>query len=308
MNHAIALPAEARLDSHPMPTWLDRGLYPFESRSFGTADGTMRYLDEGNGRPVVLVHGTPSWSFEWRKVISGLRTTHRVVAPDHLGFGLSDKPGDASILTPERHAERLAQLLRSLDLRDAVMVVHDFGGPIGLGAALLGSQRVGAQRVGAIVASNTFMSSLSHRADVRRLSWVVGSPLGRLLYLGLNASPRWIVPAALGSKTKLSREEHRHYTAPFPSWGSRLAPWKLGVELAGSSSFYDRIWQARETFASLPSRIVWGGADPTFKKAELVRLREGLPKAKVEVLGEVGHFPAEESPEAIIDAVRSLDG
>src|SRR5689334_6246741 len=79
-----------------VPGWLDRKLYPFVPRRFATPEGVLSYVDEGQGSPVVLVHGTPSWSFEWREVIAALRAEHRVIAPDHLGFGLSDKPRGAA--------------------------------------------------------------------------------------------------------------------------------------------------------------------------------------------------------------------
>lgn len=300
MNNVLTLAGSAALEND-LPAWLDRDLYPFDPRVFETSAGNMRYVDQGRGRPVVIAHGTPSWSFEWRAVIRELSTTHRVIAPDHIGFGLSDKPRDFATLRPCDHAERLLALVRSLDLSDAILIGHDFGGPIGLGALL--AER---ERFGALVLSNTWMWSLAERADVRRLSRIVASPLGKLLYLGLNASPRWIVPAAFGDKRRLTREVHRHYTAPFPSWSSRFAPWKLGVELAGSAAFYEESWTRRSELAALPARIVWGEADPTFKGPELERLSMALPLATVTRLPGVGHFTAEEAAPAIVEAVRSI--
>lgn len=298
MNDALTLSGSITLEND-LPLWLDRELYPFAPRTFETAAGNLRYVDEGSGRPVVIVHGTPSWSFEWRAVIHELSKTNRVIAPDHLGFGLSDKPRDARVLHPRDHAERLASLLRSLDLSDAILVGHDFGGPIGLGALL--AER---ERFTGLVLSNTWMWSLAERADVRKLSRIVASPIGKLLYLGLNASPRWIVPAAFGDRKKLTTAVHRHYTSPFPSWASRLAPWKLGVELAGSAEFYEDLWARRDELAALPARIVWGEADPTFKEGELARLSAGLPQADVRKLAGVGHFTAEEAAPALVEAVR----
>ncbi|NUP04773.1 MAG: alpha/beta fold hydrolase [Polyangiaceae bacterium] len=281
--------------------FIDRDMYPFEPRAFQTGSGTIRYVDVGRGRPILIAHGTPSWSFEWRNVIRALQHDHRVIAPDHLGFGLSDRTNEVARLTPEEHAKRLAALAASLDLRDAILIGHDFGGPIGLGALL--SAR---ERFSAMVLGNTWAWSLADRADVRRLSRIVASPLGKLLYLGLNASPRWIVPAAFGNRRLLTPTIHRHYTAPFPSWRSRLAPWKLGVELAGSASFYDTLWSRRGELATIPSAIVWGDADPTFREPELTRLSEALPQARISRLPGVGHFTAEEDPEAWVRAVRTV--
>ncbi|HMI89776.1 MAG TPA: alpha/beta fold hydrolase, partial [Polyangiales bacterium] len=108
-----------------LPAWVDRQLYPFVPKRFATREGVLRYVDEGRGSPIVLVHGTPSWSFEWRAVIAALRSSHRVIAPDHLGFGLSDKPRQGAY-RPADHARRLLALFDALDLRDVTLVVHDF--------------------------------------------------------------------------------------------------------------------------------------------------------------------------------------
>lgn len=297
---AITLAAPTSIASE-LPAWLDRDLYPFTPKQFRTDAGSISYVDQGRGRTVVLSHGTPSWSFEWRNVIRELAKTHRVIAPDHLGFGLSHKPYDSSILHPRDHAERLASMLDALDVRDAVMVGHDFGGPIGVGALL--KQR---GRFTGLVLTNTWLWSLADRADVRRLSGLVGSWFGKLLYLGLNASPRWILPSAFGDRRLLTKPIHRHYLAPLDSWQTRIAPWKLGVELAGSGPFYDELWGQRAELSKLDTAIVWGEADPTFRQAELDRLREALPSASVQRLSGVGHFTAEEAPDAIARAVRSI--
>lgn len=294
-----------------LPAWLDTSLYPFSPRGFATAEGTIRYVDTApggaveppRGRPVVIAHGTPSWSFEWRAVIEALRANHRVIVPDHLGFGLSDKPVDTSVLAPAAHARRLAALVRHLELTDALLVGHDFGGPIGAGALLAEPARFSA-----VLLSNTWLWSLADRADVRRISRLVASPLGKLLYRGFNASPRWIVPKMFGERFTLEERVHRHYTAPFPTWAARAAPWKLGVELAGSASFYDELWNHRAELAKLPTAIVWGRADPTFGDRELARLTDVLPRAQVHALEDVGHFPAEEAVDALVNAVRALDG
>ena len=85
------------------PAWLDRAAWPYTPRQADTGDGRQHYVDEGQGPPVVLVHGTPTWSFEWRHAIAGLRGSHRVIAPDHLGFGLSERPPAAGL---RQRAER----------------------------------------------------------------------------------------------------------------------------------------------------------------------------------------------------------
>lgn len=285
--------------STPLPAWLDRALYPFAPRAHSTPEGTIRYLDEGRGPVVLVVHGTPSWSFEWREVVRALSADHRVIVPDHLGFGLSDKPADPSILRPADHARRLRALVDALDLRDITLVVHDFGGPIGLPLAL---ERP--ERVRAIVASNTWMWAHGEDRRIRWMSKLVASPLGRLLYLGLNASPRWLVPSAYGDRARLTPALHRHYLAPLGSWSERVAPWTLGVELAGSDPFYASLWDRRGALSRIPLRLAWGMKDPAFQISYLERWKSSFPHAKVDAL-EVGHFPAEEAPGELASAIRA---
>lgn len=118
-----------------IPDWVDRAEYPFEPEAIILGPGTMRYLDEGDGESVVMVHGTPTWSFLYRHLVKGLRDRYRCVVPDHLGFGLSDKPARWSY-APADQARNLTTLIETLGLKDITLVVHDFGGPIGLSYAL----------------------------------------------------------------------------------------------------------------------------------------------------------------------------
>jgi haloalkane dehalogenase len=117
--------------------------YPFESR-YREVDGLrLAHLDEGEGRPVVFFHGEPTWSFLWRKVIPPVREAgYRCIAPDYAGFGRSDKPTDVGWYSYDRHVELMAMLLEELDLREATVVVHDWGGPIGLRLAVEHPERI----------------------------------------------------------------------------------------------------------------------------------------------------------------------
>ena len=120
-------------DGAARPDWLSDAMYPFESRCFDTPDGhRMHYVDEGHGPPIVFVHGNPSWSFEFREVIVGMRDDFRCIAPDHVGFGLSSRSDAREDHHPAAHAERFAALLEHLDVRDATLFLTDWGGPIGL--------------------------------------------------------------------------------------------------------------------------------------------------------------------------------
>jgi haloalkane dehalogenase len=116
--------------SRKTPEWLDTAQYPFESKYFRVSAGAMHYVDEGHGDPVVFVHGNPDWSFSYRKQIKALSGSHRCIAVDHIGFGLSDKPEHWSYL-PKDHAQNFSEFMESLDLHNVTLVVNDWGGPIG---------------------------------------------------------------------------------------------------------------------------------------------------------------------------------
>ncbi len=284
--------------SRTAEAWLDTTLYPFTPRRFATPHGALSYVDVGRGPTVLLVHGTPSWSFEWRHVIAALATDHRVIAPDHLGFGLSDKPAGAP-LAPADHAERLRALVAHLDLTNVTLVVHDFGGPIGLPLALATDGRVAK-----VVILNSWMWSNEGDRSVARVARFVRSALGRFLYLRLNASPRWILPAALGKRSALTKAAHRHYVAPFAAREDRAGPYAMALALSGASAFYAELWSRREALAKLPLTIVWGEKDPAFREAHLEKWIAAFPRARVLRLPEVGHFPAEEAPRAVAEAIR----
>lgn len=282
-----------------LPPWLDRAEYPFAPRSFETPEGRMSYLDEGSGPVVLFVHGTPSWSFEWRHVIRALAGSARCIAPDHLGFGLSDKPRDPGVLRPVDHARRLRALVRALDLRDVTLVVHDFGGPIGLPLAWDEPDRIAR-----VVASQTWMWAHGSDRRIRWLSRLIASPLGKLLYRGLNASPRALVPSAFADRRRLTPAVHRHYVAPFGSWSERAGPWALGVALAGADPYYASLWERRADLAQKPLTLLWAMRDPAFRPDYLARWRAAFPTADVVELPNSGHFPAEEAPDEVASVIR----
>ena len=279
--------------SSSAPPWLDRSLYPFASRWHDTPDGRMHYVDEGAGSPVVLVHGTPTWSFLWRRLIARLAPRHRVVAPDHLGFGFSDKPADAPY-APSDHARRLTTLLDALDITGATLVVHDFGGPIGLASALARPERIAR-----LVVFNTWMWSVAGEPKMAKGGKLFASPLGRFLYRHLNLSPRVIMPSAYADRRKLTPEIHRHYLAPLGSPDERMGAWSLARALLGASGWYESLWAQRDVLREKPMLLVWGMKDPAFGPAYLDRWRREFPAAEVHEIASSGHFVPEEAPDEI---------
>ena len=284
------------------PAWLDRSLYPFTSRYFASADGRMHYIAEGAGSPVVFVHGTPTWSFLYRHLVARLSPRHRVVAVDHLGFGLSDKPVTAPY-EPRDHARRLGALLDSLDLTNVTLVLHDFGGPIGLATAL---ERL--DRVDRLVLFNTWMWSVHDDPAIARGARVAGSWLGRLLYRHLNFPVKVLMPKAMGDPSVLTPEIHRHYAAPLATPDERMGAWACARALLGAGAWYEQLWSQRSRLRGTPTLLLWGMRDPAFGPPYLERWRQALPEAQVHAVATSGHFvPEEAAPEVAPLLERFLD-
>ena len=287
-------------NTSPLPAWLDRAAYPFISEWGAVDDGRIHYVDEGSGETVLFVHGTPTWSFEWRHLIAGLRATHRTVAPDHLGFGLSERPRGASY-TPEAHARRLAQFVKRLGLDDLTLAVHDYGGPIGLPLALDRSVRV--RR---LVILNSWMWPFDDDPDMQRKARIAGGRLGRFLYRYANFSLRVLAPSAYGDRRKLTPAIHAQYLAPFRErWSRDTVLWPLARALLASRDFYASLWERRAALQDIPTLIVWGMKDSAFQPNQLARWRSALPRARVVELP-VGHWPHEEAPNEVLSAVRGF--
>ena len=279
------------------PSWLDTAEYPFAPHYLTVNGGRMHYVDEGSGSPVLLIHGTPVWSFLYRNVIRRLAASHRVIAPDHIGFGLSDKPKDWTYTLPD-HASNLSYLINELDLNDITLVVHDIGGPIGLPAILDHPERFSR-----LVITNTFLWRLTDRRFTRPLRLFSGR-IGKLLYTRLNMSARFIVPRLFGDR-KITKTAHAHYRNALPA-GSRLAPWTIAREMLRAGDWLEQQWQRADRLKVLPVLIVWGEKDPAFQVQELDQWTARLPEAKVVRLSDVGHFIAEEAPEKLADELEQF--
>lgn len=287
-----------RLDQ---PSWLDRVAWPFAPHGVDTGDGLQHYVDEGQGSPVVLVHGTPTWSFEWRHVIAGLRATHRVIAPDHLGFGLSSRPVGAGYRS-EDHARRFR---RFIDLvcpeGPLTLVVHDVGGPIALDWALDHPERLAH-----VVITNSWMWPFDDDASMRRKARMAGSAVGRWLYRRINASQRIIMPSAYGDRRRLTPAIHAQYLAVFPDADSReRVLFAVAQALLGSSPFYANLWRRRDRLTG-DVQVLWGMRDSAFPPPILARWQAAYPHARVTQFDDAGHWPHEEAPEAFVRAVTSI--
>ena len=283
------------------PAWLDRSEYPFTSKWADLKGGRIHYIDEGAGPPALFVHGTPTWSFEYRHVIRAAMDASRCIAPDHLGFGLSDRPRDASY-TPEAHASRLREFVDAIGLDRFALVVHDYGGPIGLPLALAG-------RATRVVILNSWMWSFDDDKEMRNRARLVDGVLGRWMYRRMNASLKVLMPSAYAQRSRLTRTIHRQYLAPFENPDDRtLVLWPLAHALLGSSAFYRELYSRIDALRNIPVSVIWGLKDTAFRPHLLERWRRELPDAAVLALDNAGHWPHEEAPSEVAEAISEFLG
>ncbi|GAB4402965.1 MAG: alpha/beta fold hydrolase [Bacteroidia bacterium] len=269
-------------------SWLSRIEYPFKAHYFDIEAGRMHYVDEGSGPPVVMVHGTPTWSFLYRHLIKELMVDHRCLAPDLPGFGLSDRD-PAAVYTPELQAVRFADWVQALGLPPFTLVVHDIGGPIALHYALAHPGQV--QR---IVVANSWLGSLASERHIVWAARLSASRWGRWLVA------RWFMPSALGRK--LSRSLHRHYTMPLPVWRTR----DHAHHLIEASAWFDQGWQQRRALAQIPALVVWGMKDTWLRPHLLDRWQQVFDQPKIVRLPRAGHFVQEEAVEAYGRHIRDF--
>lgn len=282
------------------PSWLDRNEFPFATHTFAHPDGRMHYVDEGEGPIILFVHGTPDWSFGFRHLIKAFRSTHRCVAVDHLGFGLSDKPRLAD-LTVQAHARRLQAFIDNLGLKDVTLVVTDFGGGIGLQHAL---EHPG--NVKRIVLYNTWMWALNDDERFARPARMMRGWLGRLAYLRFNFSVNVMMPTAYGDRKVLTPALHTQYKQVFPTPASREPLHKLVKEMLDAGPFWAAQWKEVDRLRTIPTLIAWGMKDRFFPPDLLEKWRQALPHATVRTFPEAGHFVHEEAPQELVQAIRTF--
>jgi haloalkane dehalogenase len=283
------------------PGAVDRSAYPFRDRWVELSTGRMHYVDEGSGETVLFMHGTPTWSFEWRHQIAGLSANHRCVAPDLLGFGLSDRPRNFAY-TPEAHAAAIAEFAERVNLGRFHLVVHDYGGPIALPLALRAPERM--RR---LVLINTWMWSFDDDAEMVKKGRIAGGAFGRFMYRHLNFSLRVLMPYAYGDRKKLTPAIYRQYLERFPDAESRGAVlWPLARALLGSSAYYESLWAQRDKLGQVPGLIIWGMRDRAFPPRYLARWRSALPSAQVVEVPSAGHWPHEEEQRIVTEELRKF--
>jgi haloalkane dehalogenase len=278
------------------------GTFPFEPRFVSAGDVRLHYVDEGprDAAPILFVHGNPTWSYLWRRPIAALSERgRRCVAFDHMGFGRSDKPPEPKRYVLRAHIDNALALIDELDLRDATLVAHDWGGPIGLGALV---ERP--DRFSRAVLTNTWAWELpSFLPPFLREFRTEG--LGEILALGGNLFVESI-PGGMATRDT-DPVMMDAYRAPFPDYWSRigtlafqrdipLTERDVSARLMGS--IHDRL-----EGLELPLTLLWGMRDTVFRPVFIDQWRELFPQAEVIELADAAHFVPEDRPDAVIAAL-----
>jgi cis-3-alkyl-4-acyloxetan-2-one decarboxylase len=282
-----------------LPAWL-RALYPFEPKRLETEAGALSYLDEGAGdEAVLMVHGNPTWSFFYRNVVKALRGGFRCVVPDHLGCGLSDKPQDWDYTLPN-HIANLRALIAKLQLRRIHLVVHDWGGPIGLGATL-----VEPEKLGRVVVLNT--AAFADTVIPWRIRLCRAPLVGEGIVRGFNG---FAGPATWMAVSKpLPADVKRGFLYPYGNWHDRIATHRFVVDIPSNrGTASDRALAEIESRLPLlrgrSVRILWGGDDFCFNRHYFDRWREILPNAHATYLNGVGHYLLEDATEQCVAEIQ----
>ncbi len=286
-----------------LPGWLQAEM-PFQRRVYRGGPYAVHFVDEGTGPAVLLQHGNPTWSYLWRKVISLLTAGGvRVVAPDLVGLGLSDKPRDAGVHTLAFHAGQIEGLVRALQLDRLTIVGQDWGGPVlGLVAACNPGLVHGA------VFANTALLAPRREGTLSWFHRLANMPVvSDFLFRGLNF-PMPVMHRVQGDARSIGRTEKRAYRYPLRRLRDRTAPLAL-AQMVPTSLDHPSVEPLRRVEAwagsfSGPVRLVWGVADPIMGRS-LKGMRRLFPGAPV-VETQAGHFLQEEVPDTLAETILAV--
>jgi haloalkane dehalogenase len=303
--------------------WTFDGTWPFEPKWFDSPDGRMHYMDEGprDGRPVVMVHGNPTWGYLYRNFVPALvEAGHRAIVPDHLGFGRGDKPDKAELYRVPCHARRLDALLESLDLRGATVVPQDWGGPIGLYWATQHPERVDGLFIHNTFAHGWKPEALPPGKDKIPLPLplrLFRTPvIGEVMVKGLDMFKRgFLFGQGVVHRERLTDTVKRAYRDVHQGWSERtpilVFPREIPITNEGPVVAMNTEIEAGlvQHFRSKPVHIMWAMKDPAFVPAYLDTLwLQTFPDATVTKLDDAGHYLQEDAHERIVPELVSFVG
>lgn len=277
-------------------------LYPFQSNFLTLGKNNLHYLDEGKGPVMLMLHGNPTWSFYYRNLVLAFRGHFRCVVPDHLGCGLSDKPQDYEY-NLENHIQNVIQLVKFLGLRDITLVVHDWGGAIGMGLATRYPELI--KRV---VVLNT-AAFLSQNIP-KRIAFCRAGKFGEFMVRAFNAFA-W--PATfMASRRSLPRQVKQAYLAPYDNWDHRVAVARFvqDIPLEKDHPSYATLAdiERKLSWVTAPMLILWGGQDFCFDHLFFERWVELFPEAEAHWWAKAGHYVLEDEPRQVVEKMVKFIG
>ena len=277
-------------------------LYPWKHHFLGLNNLNLNYVDEGQGPAMLMVHGNPTWSFYYRHLITAFSGHFRCVVPDHIGCGFSDKPQDYEY-TLENHIQNLEKLVAFLDLKDITLVVHDWGGAIGMGFATRHPNLI--KR---IVILNT--AAFASANIPKRIALCKAGKFGEFLVRGLNGFA-W--PATfMTTKRRLPSQVKKAYLAPYDSWDNRVAVSRFVQDIPLDESH--RSWKTLKTIENqlhvlrMPKLIIWGGLDFCFDRTFFEHWLKVYPDAEAHWIADAGHYVLEDAPRKAIESITTFIG
>jgi len=282
------------------------GTFPFAPHYLVVNGFEMHYVDEGSGEPVLLLHGDPTWGYLWRRFIPALAQSRRCIVPDQMGMGKSSIPHEPYPYRLRHHVANLEALVLHLDLRNLTLVLHDWGGPVGLGVATRHPDRI--KR---LVLMNTWAFAPWPGGPFPRLIEIIRSDRGEKFVLEKNG---YLEPALLGTTyypEKLTKSIMDAYRAPFPTPASRLAMlcWSRDIPVHETDPSYaemKRIEQGLSAFAGTPTLLVWGMRDPVLFESVLRRWQRVYPHAVTREIDGASHFLQEDAPDQIVGFIEEF--
>jgi pimeloyl-ACP methyl ester carboxylesterase len=282
--------------------------YPFAGHYLDLDGLRLHYLDEGSGEPVVMLHGNPTWSFYYRNLVIALQGRYRCIVPDHMGCGLSEKPGDDRYsYTLEQRVSDLERLLDVLKIDSGItLVLHDWGGMIGMAFAVRNPRMI--RR---LVILNT---AAFHLPKEKRFPLPLricrDTMLGALLVRGLNAFS--LAASFVGCKNNpMPKELRRAYRLPYDNWRNRIATLRFvqDIPLAPGDTSYDLVSETDQgiaAFCDLPMAIFWGEKDFVFDRTFLAQWKRRFPKAEVHSYPDAGHYILEDMKDEVIPLIEEF--
>jgi haloalkane dehalogenase len=275
--------------------------YPFTDRWLPYRDGYIHYLDEGQGPTVLLLHGNPTWSYLYRNVIKELCGECRLVAPDYPGFGMSKAPAGYRF-TPQEQSEAVLDLIRRLDLKDFVLVVQDWGGPIGLSYAVRHRNNLRG-----IVVMNTWAWP-AKILPMKLFSLAMGGwPIGYWLQTRHNFFAKVIIQQGIYHAEKVTDSLRKAYIAPFPTSKSRIATWIFPKQILKARPWLAVIESQLPNLSDLPAQILWGTKDSAgFPPHQMAKWQRYLPMNETEILDDASHYVQEDRPDRVAASIRRV--